>query len=551
MTDDEEAQQPPHLPEQLYGPTAGTLLFRQARFGLINGDFIVMQNCSNPYFFSALLNHAESGYDFSLLPAIKVVYNSNTAGEALKQRASFVADRLTEIARNPDGFIAGEGGKYIADRDLFNAYLRLAGERRSRTIEILRLLHSNNTEARRTALFIIGRMRMKDMTGEVCNFLEVRGLEYEAETVLKNFGRNAVKPLLNKFLFSSGREPLKIQIIRLMASNITDLTAEFLVDCLISGSLMVKELASSLLAHTGFMANEDQKQKLLKLHSRLSVILRENTKALYFAGESGCTDLCMALDEEIMVIRRIASCIVKIISGSGEGSRISEANEPVKFAPGKVRFSSRPAPLNRIAEKIINRDYTLTGLWLKGCAVRVVDSGDDTQLNESLVALFFNPEAILREEAALASRRTGSGIFRQTAGRVPAEYSERLRLIDSGTLPEEDMLFSKVNFLSAIFEKIPRQALLRLSETLKFFPGNFSADEPGLSWPLGSQGDGGEVFMIYGAEKNSGRSLTGVNGFYFLPLQGVEEYGIMYPGYAMIIYDFISSIEKRAVNRIE
>ena len=74
-----------------------------------------------------------------------------------------------------------------------NARNTLAGTRYPQTTEILRLLRDKSPELKRLALFLIGKFKMTDMIQEVCECLNVHGIEDDAYSVLLSFGSAAVK----------------------------------------------------------------------------------------------------------------------------------------------------------------------------------------------------------------------------------------------------------------------------------------------------------------------------------------------------------------------
>ena len=61
----------------------------------------------------------------------------------------------------------------------------LSGTRMPQTTEILRLLRDNSIESKRYAIFMIGKFRITDMLPEVCECLNLQGLETDAYTVLE------------------------------------------------------------------------------------------------------------------------------------------------------------------------------------------------------------------------------------------------------------------------------------------------------------------------------------------------------------------------------
>jgi hypothetical protein len=81
----------------------------------------------------------------------------------------------------------------------------LAGEREPSAIDILRLLRSNDTETRRTGIYLAGKFRFREMIPEICDNLDTEGLEYDAINVLEYMGEISLAGIREKLLASTGK----------------------------------------------------------------------------------------------------------------------------------------------------------------------------------------------------------------------------------------------------------------------------------------------------------------------------------------------------------
>ena len=80
------------------------------------------------------------------------------------------------------------------------ANLILAGTRRPQTTLILRLLRDNSIESKKLAIYMIGKFKLTDLLSDVCGCLNIRGLEIDAYSVLRSFGKDAEDELLRLYL---------------------------------------------------------------------------------------------------------------------------------------------------------------------------------------------------------------------------------------------------------------------------------------------------------------------------------------------------------------
>ena len=93
----------------------------------------------------------------------------------------------------------------------------LSETRMPQTTEILRLLRDKSLESKRLAIYMIGKFRLSDMLPEVCECLNIPGLETDTEAVLSAFGNNAEEELIRFYLVSSGNINTSKTILRLLS----------------------------------------------------------------------------------------------------------------------------------------------------------------------------------------------------------------------------------------------------------------------------------------------------------------------------------------------
>ena len=72
---------------------------------------------------------------------------------------------------------------------------------------------------------------------------------------------------------------------------------------------------------------------------------------------------------------------------------------------------------------------------------------------ESLIALLFSPELILREETAKLLSRSGKEYYVQASDRLPGDVKETLDSIIGGNVNDYELLYDKVIFLKSLFNK--------------------------------------------------------------------------------------------------
>jgi hypothetical protein len=216
-----------------------------------------------------------------------------------------------------------------------------------------------------------------------------------------------------------------------------------------------------------------------------------------------------------------------------------------KFFPDEI------PDYKNIIEELLNRSYNQISIWTKVCALRNVQEIRDDNLNESIAALMFSPEEILREEAAKLVAGTSMELYRSVSRRIPASNKARLDKIINKETHEMELLYEKTNFLSTLFPEIPEDKLLFLARDIKYmknFREGFSFYPGGLiMWVVRSDlkiPDLVKVLFEDNREFNS-ISLTYENSFvYLLPLKTIEEFHYLFPEHSFAVLKYIDDNEE-------
>lgn len=553
------------------GELANMLLFSKLRYNLVVNDLSAPELSGNIQFLSWVADYAEKNSDYSLIKVLVRIASEKRFDEALRQKASFVADLMAEEMTYPSaskasGKIQKTGVKFL------KPYLALAGVREPSTVDILRLLRDNAPEVKRIALYIIGKFRLYHLTDEVCSCLGLPETGYDAANVLYDLGPQVMKNLTEKYLLSSGNTNLSVKIIRLAGSFKTVESFEFLFDCLCSGQRLASAVSANLLFEAGFIAGDIHKNRVQKKIVALFETLKWNNDALKIVASEGDPEFKAALDAEITFIEHHLKCTVELLqakdiaeSGSRKmkkpvwrgknrqtdfGMRISLINyyfqnkeNPAEF---KKHKKHNETDLNKVIESIVNRDYSLAGIWLKVCALKNIKGEIPDTLKESVSALFFSTEQILAEEAALVALRAGKEIFYKVSERLPEDIRRTLGKIVEGTYNKPELISERVRLMIDTFPGIPAEELLMPAKMIRFFK-EFSRNEMtgSIIWPVTAEKTAGKICLLSGNEDASLNNETKIHsGFLVLFPLAIEEFIQVYPERAQKVLRYLSDFEK-------
>jgi hypothetical protein len=204
-----------------------------------------------------------------------------------------------------------------------------------------------------------------------------------------------------------------------------------------------------------------------------------------------------------------------------------------------------------LLEYLINCDYNLISVWTKACTLRSIPEIDDGNIAESVVALLFSPEAILREEAARLIARSGRDLYRTTSDRLPENIRRQLDKIVSDQTAEKELVYEKVRFLSSCFRTIKEDELLLLSDKLLFArndqKGIYSQPVNSLMWSFPADNKDPEIFVNLADITDPGKIARDIRSecfyCYVLPLNTVTEFNFQYPESSFEIFKYVDSCE--------
>jgi ATP/ADP translocase len=547
------------------------LAFKNEYFNLITGSKTSLEKNRNSLFYNKIIDHSQINKDVSLLPVIKSIALDKDADQSIRQRSAGLTESLELLLAS---------GQQNDDK-ILNARIILAGSRQPQTTQILRLLRDNSIESKKLAIYMIGKFRLTDMITEVCECLNIPGLEVQAANVLKSFGSSADEELRRYYMISSGNTGLSKTVLRLLGDSCRIENQGFLFSCLWSNSRQIKEVALGCLKSCDFKPPDEDKSRLQQLISDVIGIMVWNLSARITLRKKGDTLLLEALNKEIVRWNKFLFNILSITYDKGSISRImdnldigtvesvsytleiidiviDESLKP-KLIPlidiisdkEKVRKLYRFYPgeihdYNKLIEDIINRDYNSLGIWIRACAIRNMADIENDDLSESIVALLFSPENILRDESARLIARSGREIFKPALARIPDQVKNRLGKILKGQTADEEMLYEKVRFLATCFSGTDEEYLLFLAEKLIFVKdlqlGSLPVQNGYILWQVGLGNTISNVEIIYEPQKSEGKFRNeSLSYFYILPLDKAEDFIYQFPEFSSEILKYISN----------
>jgi hypothetical protein len=558
------------------GRMSGEWLFRSSYYRLVTGDLSLLDSTVNKWFFEQLISYAVSACDLSLLPALRKITGDKRLGESLRQKASEASELIEECerkARRPEGLLYPAQG--ISGIDMARAIL--VGTRRPQTTEILRFLRDKSPEVRRMALYIIGKFRISEMTQEVCMCLSDNELPGDAFEVLQSMGQDTGADLRRYYLVSSGNPLISAAILRILGSFCSDENMEFIYSRLWSGSRYIRELALEHLLNCRYVANKEETMRVVPLLYEVSSTIvwllsvkiclnrNDNPELLkeinreYSQWNSFMAGLLKIIDTESLKalgslrhfhlmpqddnpakeVNEIISYITGDPQPETDGSFRDAADEEKKYRKLKKYFPSEIPGYPSVVEDIINCDYNVAGVWTKVAAIRSVRSLEDSNTRESVVALMFSREAILREEAALLISRYDRESYNNVSARLrEKKHTDR---IVSGEIHDAELVRSKTLFLSSFFNGIHEELLVQAAGKMHFITG--SDPLPGLVspgfvlWSFREEGAKPYLLILHEGTGDADERLNHVSGgtyrfHYLLPFTVVREFCILHPAHA-------------------
>jgi hypothetical protein len=549
--------------------------FRKDYFQLITGDYTPFEDNIGPWYFRKIIDHSSSGNDTSMIPVLRKLNNLGSIDEDSRRLSGELVSRLEEIASDA----RSDSDKLMSARKI------LKGSRMPQTTEILRLLRDNSLEAKRLGIFMIGKFKIKDLLPEVCECLNIRGMETDAFSVLKTFGNEAGAELERFYLASSGNINTSKTILRLLSGINTPESRLFIFSRLWSNSRQLKELALKCLIGYDFKPTDEEKDKLHQLITETIGIMTWNLSARKSIERNPDQILRDVVNNEINRWRRYLFDLLSITYDKGSIVKIqenldSETVESVNYALEMIdividdtikqklimlvdavpdeeklknlyQFYPVEVPdYNKLLEDIINRDYNLVSIWTKASVLRSIKEVEGETMTESVVALLFSPEEILQEESVRIIAESGKELYRSISRRLPASSRLRLDKVAGGEVAPEQLLFEKTRFLSACVPAVPEDEILTLAAHMEFYKDFSSlASHSGkfaLIWPFSSKRSSHRVHIHYEGRLNEQDVNAGISGsvaYYTLSLTAVEDFNYQYPESSFEIYNYINTNE--------
>jgi ATP/ADP translocase len=538
-----------------------SISFRNDYLEIISGRTDMLKD-RGPLYFEELLKAAVKRKDINLIPALKKASSLNSLPASLKERMLKEAESLELLA----------SGLVETDDAIFASLKMLSGTRTPQPAHILRLLRDNSVDSKRLALYMIGKFRIRDMLQEVCTCLNNTVLEADALNVLRNFGTDPGEELRRFYLSSSGNIEISCAVLRIMAENNTPSDRNLLFTGLWSGSRKVRELALKKLAECGFEPSESERDKLHQLISDIAGIMTWNISARITLKRQKDEIMAEVLEKEISRWNRFLFDLLSLVYTHSsidkirkniEAGTIENVNyalemidmvmdETIKpkvvpildlipdeerlrqlfhFFPGVIR------DYDLLIEEILNRDYNLLGIWIRACALRNMKSVPSGSLAESVTALLFSNEEILREESASLLARSGGNLFENAAARIKTDIREKLIHLTTGDADIKSLSFEKTRFLAKCFSGIEEEDLLSLAGSLIHSEKSTKRTLPGK---------GGYILWKYMEEKASIIYEPGIitEISYVLPLQALEDWLRQFPDNRDTILGYIEKYEE-------
>lgn len=564
---------------------SGKTLFRAKLFEIETGILTLLDIIRNPWYFEELFGYTRSSRDINMLPAMKKIAASAGFDESTRQRASETEEMLEELARNRKDLPSNLAGCTETEKAEYARQL-LSGTRYPQTTEILRLLRDKSVELKRLALFLIGKFKMTDMIQEVCSCFTIKGLAEDAYAVLMSFGKMSGKEIDRCYLAIAGNQASHKAMLRLLASGASQNDCSFLVERLWSTSRQTRETVAETLLDLKYRPDGGEEEKLkgsiIETFGILSwiisahICLQNNNNSLlskeiekeYFRWKKYLLDLLyLAYGTEIRHRRgntpghnddndKLIQTLADII--------FTEKDRGIKAGSVEIKsFHDRYKKLRRylhgeipqynvLLEDIINCDYNLLSVWTKACALRSIPEIEQLTMHESVVALLFSPEDILREEAALLISRSGKDLYKAASSRIPMNSRKGIeKIITSGT-SEGELIFEKVKFLSECFGKIDENELITLAEKTVFVTndekGIYSQPDDSILWSFTRDNTSPEVIVKNDVSEDLRgmvKDLRAESSFcYMLPFASIMEFGFEYPENTLEILNYIDKKEK-------
>ncbi|HOW10649.1 MAG TPA: hypothetical protein PLX08_12700 [Bacteroidales bacterium] len=564
---------------------SGKTLFRAKLFEIETGNLSFIDLVKNKWYFEELFRYSQNTRDINMLPAMKKIAGSARFNESTRQRASEMAEILEELIRNKNELPVNLADSTEAEKAEYARRL-LYGTRYPQTTEILRLLRDTSVELKRLALFLIGKFKITDMIQEVCACFNIKGLEEDAHAVLMSFGKMRGREIDRCYLAVAGNQPTHKAILRLLAKCTGQNDFSFLVERLWSTSRQARETVLNTLLELKYEPDGDEKEKLksniietygilswiisakICLLNNNNTLLSEQIEKEHFRWKDHLLGLLhLAYGPAIKPGEkkdpghkgdndRLIQILAEIIFSDRGNEKTPDSQEisvyQRKFKKLKRFLHGEIPPYNILLEDIVNCDYNILTVWTKACALRSIPEIEGSDMHESVLALLFSPEEILREEAALLISRSGKDLYKAARGRIPVYSRKNIEKIISREVSLRELIFEKVKFLSACFGNIDENELITLAEKTIFVrndeKGIYSQPNDSILWSFPKDNTTPEVFVKndeWGDIREMVKDLKADSSYcYMLPLASIREFGFEYPENTFEILRYVDKKEE-------
>ena len=549
------------------------LEFENDFLNLITGDITSLEKNRNQWYIDRIIDHAEIKKDINLLPALKKIRSDSDIARDVRVRSSDIIQDLELLA-------SGLGNKV----GRLKAMLYLSEDRTPPVSEVLKYLRERDDDLKVIALGIIKKFSLKELLPDVCGCLENPRVRLYAENTLKSFRGSADQALRRNYLLSSGNPVTASAILRVLAKNCSNENMEFLFSLLWTETRAIREAVTESISSCNFQISSGDRAGLIRMITDVAGIITWNISAGIAIGRINGRKPAEAIDQENNRWVRFLFSLLSVAYGSrivrqieenireGRAESVGHAREMMELVFDDqiktrlaVLFDRRPSAVRLrtlfrfypgeipghedIFESIINRDYNLLGVWLRACLIREVPRITDGEMAETLIALLFSPEMILRQEAAKLLSRSESSYYRQAWDRIPEEMKIILDDILSGKISRHELLYDRVIFLKSLLNMLPEEKLISLAEEMRFaellLPEHLPEENGYILWKCSSRSGHCEASIHFDNMLSETVLKTDDRFYYILPLNTVTDHLIRYPEHSPEIYKLIDETERR------
>jgi hypothetical protein len=385
-------------------------------------------------------------------------------------------------------------------RGLVKYYSGLGGE--LLLTDLLRLIRDNDVEIKRQAIFMIGRQQVVEMIPDLCDCLSIPEVRTDAYSVIKSFGEKSFDTLAATFFRSSGSSIVRILIVRLFGESGSSEATGFLLSRLSEVHKQIRQEALIGLLNCRYTPDEEGKDRLIQEVQDIIGLLTWYISSTVSLKRSDNKMLAEVLNEESAWWHRFLFDLLALIYDKNSIDKIREnlevgTVESVNFAlemldivaddsikprlaalldvvPDDERLKTLlqfyPGTIpeySELVEDLINLDYNHISVWTKSCAIRSLYDIEVTDDNDTIIALLFCPNLILREEAVRYLREKQSDVYDYCAYRIPEGFKPHLSEVLSRTISESEEIYQKVLVLNQFFPKIQPDLLINMAMALE------------------------------------------------------------------------------------